>query len=85
MTYDVLRADVYLGVHAAHAYHHPGGDGAFYYFVYAQGGGGKAMNVGRAKVKDQADQGRKATFADVAGADEEKAGRNCGVLKPAAL
>ncbi len=46
--------------------------GAFYYFVYAQGGGGKAMNVGRAKVKDQADQGRKATFADVAGADEEK-------------
>ena len=46
--------------------------GAFYYFVYAQGGGGKTMNVGRAKVKDQADQGRKATFADVAGADEEK-------------
>ena len=46
--------------------------GAFYYFVYAQSGGGKAMNVGRAKVKDQADQGRKATFADVAGADEEK-------------
>ena len=46
--------------------------GAFYYFVYAQGGGGKAMTVGRAKVKDQADQGRKATFADVAGADEEK-------------
>ena len=46
--------------------------GAFYYFVYAQGGGGKAMNVGRAKVKDQADQGRKATFADVAGAGEEK-------------
>ena len=46
--------------------------GAFYYFVYAQGGGGKAMSVGRAKVKDQADQGRKATFADVAGADEEK-------------
>ncbi len=45
---------------------------AFYYFVYTQSGGGKAMNVGRAKVKDQAEQGRKATFADVAGADEEK-------------
>ena len=30
------------------------------------------MNVGRAKVKDQAEQGRKATFKDVAGADEEK-------------
>ena len=47
--------------------------GAFYYFMYMQSGGGKAMNVGRAKVKDQADQGRKATFKDVAGADEEKA------------
>ncbi|WP_367925023.1 ATP-dependent zinc metalloprotease FtsH [uncultured Ruthenibacterium sp.] len=46
--------------------------GAFYYFMYMQSGGGKAMNVGRAKVKDQADQGRKATFKDVAGADEEK-------------
>ena len=45
---------------------------AFYYFMYMQSGGGKAMNVGRAKVKDQADQGRKATFKDVAGADEEK-------------
>ncbi|MEG2036956.1 MAG: ATP-dependent zinc metalloprotease FtsH, partial [Ruthenibacterium sp.] len=44
----------------------------FYYFMYTQGGGGKAMSVGRAKVKDQADQGRKATFKDVAGADEEK-------------
>lgn len=45
---------------------------AFYYFMYMQSGGGKAMNVGRAKVKDQAEQGRKATFKDVAGADEEK-------------
>ena len=35
-------------------------------------GGGKAMNVGKAKVKNQADEGRKATFKDVAGADEEK-------------
>ena len=47
--------------------------GAFYYFMYMQAGGGKAMNVGRAKVKDQSDQGRRATFKDVAGADEEKA------------
>ena len=31
------------------------------------------MNVGRAKVKDQQENQRKATFADVAGADEEKA------------
>ena len=31
------------------------------------------MNVGRAKVKDQQEGQRKATFADVAGADEEKA------------
>lgn len=44
----------------------------FYYFMYKQSGGGGAMNVGRAKVKDQAEQGRKATFKDVAGADEEK-------------
>lgn len=43
-----------------------------YYFMYSQGGGRGTMNVGRAKVKDQAEQGRKATFKDVAGADEEK-------------
>lgn len=36
-------------------------------------GGGSIMNVGRAKVKDQQEGQRKATFADVAGADEEKA------------
>ncbi len=44
----------------------------FYYFIFMQGGSGKAMSVGRAKVKDQAESGRKATFKDVAGADEEK-------------
>ena len=37
------------------------------------GAGGGIMNVGRAKVKDQQENQRKATFADVAGADEEKA------------
>ena len=43
-------------------------------FMMSRGGqGGSVMNVGRAKVKDQQDGGRKATFADVAGADEEKA------------
>ena len=36
-------------------------------------GGGGLMNVGRAKVKDQQEGQRKVTFADVAGADEEKA------------
>ena len=36
-------------------------------------GGGGLMNVGRAKVKDQQEGQRKATFADVAGADEDKA------------
>ncbi len=46
--------------------------GGFYYMMYKQSGGGGAMNVGRAKVKDQSDQGRRATFSDVAGADEEK-------------
>lgn len=36
------------------------------------GTGGGIMNVGRAKVKDQQENQRKATFADVAGAEEEK-------------
>ena len=35
--------------------------------------GGGAMNFGRARIKQQADDKRKTTFADVAGADEEKA------------
>ncbi|MBQ2781554.1 MAG: ATP-dependent zinc metalloprotease FtsH [Clostridia bacterium] len=34
--------------------------------------GGGAMNFGKARVKQQADDKRKTTFADVAGADEEK-------------
>ena len=41
--------------------------------MYRGGAGGSIMNVGRAKVKDQQENQRKATFADVAGADEEKA------------
>ncbi len=41
--------------------------------MYRGGAGGGIMNVGRAKVKDQQENQRKATFADVAGADEEKA------------
>ena len=43
------------------------------FMMFRGGQGGNVMNVGRAKVKDQQDGGRKATFADVAGADEEKA------------
>ncbi len=35
-------------------------------------GGDKQMNFGRAKVKQMSDEKRKTTFADVAGADEEK-------------
>ena len=49
------------------------GLGALWYFMYNQAnGGGKAMSVGKAKVKNQNEEGRRATFADVAGADEEK-------------
>lgn len=48
----------------------------FYYFMYKQSGGGGAMNVGRAKVKDQAEQGRKATFKDVARRQTRKK-KNC--------
>ncbi len=47
--------------------------GFMFYFLYMQNMGGKAMQVGKAKVKDQAEEtGKKVTFADVAGADEEK-------------
>ncbi len=46
--------------------------GLLVFFMFSQGGGGKAMSVGRAKVKNLSDDQRKATFADVAGADEEK-------------
>ena len=35
-------------------------------------GGGNQMNFGKARVKSQSDEKRKWTFADVAGADEEK-------------
>ena len=46
--------------------------GLLIFFVFSQGGGGKAMSVGKAKVKNLSDDQRKVTFADVAGADEEK-------------
>ena len=36
------------------------------------GAGGNIMNVGRAKVKDESENQKTATFADVAGEDEEK-------------
>lgn len=38
----------------------------------AGGGAGGQMNFGKAKVKSMSDEKRKTTFADVAGADEEK-------------
>ena len=44
-----------------------------FYVMFKGNQGGNIMNVGRAKVKDQNDDKRKTTFADVAGADEEKA------------
>ncbi len=44
-----------------------------FYTMYRGGQGGGMMNVGKAKVKEQGDDKRKTTFADVAGADEEKA------------
>ena len=49
-----------------------GSIGLLVFFMFSQGGGGKAMSVGRAKVKNLSDDQRKVTFADVAGADEEK-------------
>ena len=38
----------------------------------SMGDAGKQMNFGKAKIKQMADEKRKTTFADVAGADEEK-------------
>ena len=49
-----------------------GSVGMLFMSMYRGGAGGGIMNVGRAKVKDQQESQRKATFADVAGADEEK-------------
>jgi len=51
--------------------------GAFWWFMMkrlntSMGDAGKQMNFGKAKIKQMADEKRKTTFADVAGADEEK-------------
>ncbi len=46
--------------------------GLLIFLMYARAAAARPMNVGRAKVKNQSDDSRKATFADVAGADEEK-------------
>ncbi|MBR5586756.1 MAG: ATP-dependent zinc metalloprotease FtsH [Clostridia bacterium] len=49
----------------------------FYFFIFRQmqggGGGGKVMNFGKSRAKTLANMGKKVTFNDVAGADEEKA------------
>lgn len=50
--------------------------GVFWYFMMRRmsgGGVGKEMSFGKAKFKNANDEKRKTTFADVAGADEEKA------------
>ena len=44
----------------------------FFFMMRSGGAGGGVMNVGRAKVKDESENQRTATFADVAGAEEEK-------------
>ncbi len=45
---------------------------AWYVMMRAQGGGGRVMNFGRSRAKMQDPSKNKVTFADVAGADEEK-------------
>jgi cell division protease FtsH len=48
---------------------------AFWFFIMRRMGGGvggREMNFGKAKFKNQSDEKKKKTFADVAGADEEK-------------
>ena len=51
--------------------------GAIWYFLFKKmptgmGDIGKQMGFGNSKLKNMAEEGRKSTFADVAGADEEK-------------
>ena len=50
-----------------------GSIGMLFMSMYRGGAGGGIMNVGRAKVRISRKTSAKATFADVAGADEEKA------------
>lgn len=45
----------------------------FYFMMKQTGGGGKMSSFGKANVKAQPSSGKKTTFADVAGAEEEKA------------
>ncbi len=53
-----------------------GGMAFFLFFTYrrmnSMGGGDKIMGFGKAKIKNPGQDGRKTTFSDVAGADEEK-------------
>lgn len=53
-----------------------GGMAFFLFFTYrrmnSMGGGDKIMGFGKAKIKNPGQDGKKTTFADVAGADEEK-------------
>ena len=44
----------------------------FFVFTMKSAGGGKIGSFGKANAKQHLNQGKKATFADVAGADEEK-------------
>jgi len=52
-----------------------GAIGLMWYFMYnkADGGASKTMRFGKARTKLGSDEKKKVTFADVAGADEEKA------------
>ncbi len=47
--------------------------GLFYLMMRQSAGGDKFMGIGKARVQDQSDDRDRKTFADVAGADEEKA------------
>ena len=47
--------------------------GLFFFFMQqSQGGGSKVMNFGKSKARLHDNEGKKVTFGDVAGADEEK-------------
>ncbi len=48
------------------------GMGILWFFMFKQAGAGKASQFGKANMKNSANMGKKTTFAEVAGADEEK-------------
>ncbi len=71
--YDVTRtSDIWAMIFSALPFILMVGVIIFFYMSMMGQGGGKIGSVGKARTKNASEEGRKATFDDVAGADEEK-------------